>query len=151
MLPEVEICKMHPWHHDLVQRSLVTVVRASSPALCVGAAGWLGKRGERILIPVNQTDIILTDIPRRGLQLQALSARVCPAGRVRPAPVCAQRQSRSGANLPRGSPALELLPLPTVCQGAFLLLLLQKRGASGEYPWQETDIASQKHPLLWRG
>ena len=66
------------------------------------------------------------------------------------AQVCEQRRSLPGANLPRGSPALP--PLPTVCQGAFLLpLLLQKGGASGEYPWQGTDIASQKHPRLWQG
>lgn len=73
MLPKVDACKMHPWHHVLVQRSPVTMGCVSFPALCVGAAGWLGKRREKILIPVNQRDIILTNISQRVLRLRALS------------------------------------------------------------------------------
>lgn len=137
MLPKVDAFKMHPWHHDLVQRSPVTMGCVSSPALCVGSADW-ESGGKNILIPVNQTDIILTNISRRVLRLQALSVSSSMSSRKgswgRPAPVCEQRRSLPGANLPRGSPALELLPLPTMCQGAFLLLMPQKGGASGEYP-----------------
>lgn len=67
MLPKVDACKMHPWHHDLVQRSPVTMGCVSGQL-----AGW-ESRGKKILIPINQTDIILTNISRRVLRLRALS------------------------------------------------------------------------------
>lgn len=68
MLPEVDACKMHPWHDGLSRgsrwvlvRSPATVGCASSPAPRVGVAGRPGK-GRKILVCVSRTDIILSNI-----------------------------------------------------------------------------------------